>query len=220
MADNQQAGAKPTADNQRNSPEKSPEAGKGAPEKTYSKSEFDRVDNNRRTLQKELDALQKENDKLKGDMESITAENSALSVALKEQYTDASLKEAVKKLSLDIAGHKKNVAAFEKEKSEFDGIVSKQAEDNLSKMADRLITEFGIPAEKQDELRGFTDPDKMELFAYRNQGEANPSGNTPKPPEQKFEKPTAPVMGGGKDWSDKSPEQKIMSGIARLKNKT
>jgi hypothetical protein len=202
--------------NQQASADKAPES---TPEKTYSAAEYERVDNQRRVLQRENTALKRDKGELQKLYDASLAENEAYEVTLNENLSEESLKEAVKKHVKEVAAHKKDVAALKSEREEFDKLASTTAEENLNKMYERLISEHTIPEEKQSELRDITDPDKAELFAYRN---GTKKDAPVKEPEKTTEvkKPDMPLTPSGKvggdDWHSLPADDKIARGLAKI----
>ena len=185
-----------------------------APEKTYTQAEYERVDKNRREVQKKLDALQKQLVELQDSYDTTLADNKALGVTLEEAYDDEKLKAAIKDHTQAVAKHNKERLALKKEREAFDGIVSETASQKLEGMRQRLATEYGVAV---DTLMEFTDPDQMELYAFKNRT-ITPS----KEPVKETEKPKADLplvpsgMVGGDSLKNLSPEDRVTKGLQKL----
>lgn len=211
MENNQQTVTKPSADEQRKSPAESPVAGDGTPETNLQieneklRKELERVDNNRRTAVNKANKLQTDYDKLRGEHDTLISERESLSVALKAQYTDESLRNSVLKHAKDTADLAVAKLKFDREYKEFENMLSEKAKENLNSMADRLIKEYNVPVEKHSELKDISDPDRMELYAFKNRGQVAQEEKPAEQPDtkdtqaQKQEPPLMPGGGGAND---------------------
>jgi hypothetical protein len=195
--------------NQQISADKAPES---PPEKTYTQAEYERVDKNRREVQKKLDAVQKQFVELQDSYDTTLADNKALGVTLEEAYDDEKLKAAIKDHTQAVAKHNKERLALKKEREAFDGIVSETASQKLEGMRQRLATEYGVAV---DTLMEFTDPDKMELYAFKNRTVKEPlaQGQVNKEPDMPIV-PSGKV--GGDSWRDLPPDEKMRLGVKEL----
>jgi chromosome segregation ATPase len=128
---NQQTDTKVAAD-------KTPALANDTPEKTYTQAEYDRVDKNRREVQKKLDALMKQHAELQDSYDTTLADNKALGVTLEEASDDEKLKAAIKDHTQAVAKYNKERLILKKERDEFDGIVSETANEKLNGMRQSL----------------------------------------------------------------------------------
>lgn len=180
-----------------------------APEKTYTLAEYERVDKNRREVQKKYDALMKQHTELQETYDTTLADNGALKVTLDQAYDDEKLKAAITAHTQAVAKHNKERLALKKEREEFDGIVSETASQKLEGMRQRLATEYGVAV---DTLMEFTDPDKMELYAFKNRTVKEPLTK-----DQVKEKTDMPILpsgqAGGDSLKNLSPEDRVTKGL-------
>lgn len=216
MASNQQTVANALRQQVQGTPSPVPVQSDESPDKqrAISAEEFERVDKNRREVQKLLDAANKELTSLKAANAGLEKEVSAaqkrlssLEAQADEVYTDESLKEAAKKFRKERADYEKERADYLREKEEFSSIAQEAAEKDRRTLAESLSKSSGIDVDTLLE-KGPT-PESMKAFAWDNRKEGvAPAQPGPTPP--------LPTDTRGYVPSEKSPEQKIMSGMSRL----
>jgi len=199
---NQQIDTKDEAGN------KTPSPTNNAPESAkYTEAQWSKM---RRQMQEQINAankalrdLQGKHDTLIAEHEGTLADNQAFDKAINEAYDEPKLREAIKDHAKQVAKLTRDRSSFQKEKDEFDGIVSQTANEKLDGMRHRLADEYGVSV---DSLMEFSEPDKMEFFAWKNRTTDKTNAapeSTPDKPEPGPEPPVAPapvlpgIAGGG-----------------------
>jgi Skp family chaperone for outer membrane proteins len=230
---NQQAGATGPAVAQRDSLASAPvKDGKGTLEKTYSQADVDklqteidrlkgeneRIDTARRGVQSKLTKMEKDHKELQDNLDSAVANNKSLEETLKETHTEESARNAVRELAKNAAELKRREDKFKKDKDEAFAVI----DDKLVKpVREKLAADYGCPI---DLLEGITDPNELEVAAIKNRTklpevkapEAANDNVIGKAPETKNEPPFMPGSAGGDDWHSLPADDKIQRGLEKL----
>lgn len=240
---NQQAGAAGSAVAQ---PERLASApgkdGKGSLEKTYSQPDVDklqaeidrltaenkRLDDGRRGIQTKLTKLEKEHRELQGELETANSLNTSLEATLKENFTEESLRNAVREHAAAVAKHGREVSKFEKDKEETEALWAERENQTLKPIREKLATDYGCPI---DLLDGITDPEQLEVTAIKNRtklpetkapegsNDNKDNGNGGAPDPAKGNLPLMPGAGGGASLHDMTPDQRVAYGLKQARNK-
>ncbi len=117
------------------------------------------------------------------------------------------MKAAIRDHTQAVAKYNKERLALKKERDEFDGIAADTASQKMESMRQRLATEYGVAV---DDLMDFDDPDKMELYAFKNRAVKAEV----KAEEPKGDMPISPAgLAGGDGWKTLSPEDRVTKGL-------
>ncbi len=187
--------------------------------RTYTETEYGQM---RSKMQLEINEAKKELREIKAahmtlqeDLETAQKRSTTLEEEANEAYTDESLRAAVLKHRKDKLDWNNIQSTFTREKEEFDRIAKETAKKDQDKLAERLAKQFGVDV---NALLDFDTPEKMKAYALDN-FDASKVVKGEVVEVEKLEKPVIPTgtQGGGGNWRDLTPEDRVTRGLEQKK---